>query len=159
MTILLDTCTVVDVLRGDRPHFRVRIQEALDAGTRLAISSLVLYELTYGAMISAKPDVELALIDSFVAHTHVEPWSAEDGLTAARTRSDLKKIGLPIGAMDVLIGGHALNRGWSLVTENIREFVRIDGLSLIDWSDPSGAREIDRTSWLASILNTPKEPK
>ncbi len=158
MTILLDTCTVVDVLRGNRPQFRARIGEALEAGTRLAISSLVLYELTYGALISAKPQVELALIDSFVAHTHIEPWSADDGLVAARIRADLKKIGLRIGAMDILIGSQALNRGWSLVTENIREFVRIDGLNIIDWSDPSGAREIDRTSWLAAFRNL-KDPK
>ncbi len=158
MTILLDTCTVVDVLRGTRPQFRARIGEALEAGRRLAISSLVLYELTYGAMISAKPEVELAMIDGFVAHAHVEPWSAEDGLAAARARTDLKKIGLRIGAMDILIGGQALNRGWSLVTENIREFVRIDGLNIIDWSDPAGARAIDRTSWLAAFRNL-KDPK
>jgi tRNA(fMet)-specific endonuclease VapC len=110
-------------------------------------------------MISAKPQVELAMIDSFVAHTHVEPWSAEDGLAAARARADLKKVGLPMGAMDILIGSQALNRGWSLVTENIREFVRIEGLNLIDWSDPAGARDIDRTSWLLAFLKTSKDPK
>ncbi len=158
MTLLLDTCTVIDVIREGRPHFRKRLREAVEAGTRVVISSPVLHELMYGAMISVKPDVELALIDGFVERTHVEPWLAEDAAVAARVRADLTKAGAPIGAMDVLIGGQALNRGWKVVTANVRDFLRVGQLTVIDWSDPSGVREFDQTSWRAAFRN-PKDPK
>jgi tRNA(fMet)-specific endonuclease VapC len=159
MTLLLDTCTVIDVIREGRPHFRQRLREAVEAGTRIVISSPVLHELMYGAMISAKPDVELALIDGFVERTHVEPWSAEDALVAARVRADLKKLGAPIGAMDVLIGGQALNRGWKVVTANVRDFLRVGPLTVIDWSDPSGVRELDQASWRLAAFRNLKDPK
>ncbi len=158
MTLFLDTCIVIDALRDDRPHCRQRINEAMQGGQQVAISSLVFHELTFGAMISAKPDVELALIDSFVDLILVEPWSAEDAISAARVRADLKKVGSPIGVVDALIAGQALNRGWNVVTSNVRDFIRIDDLSIIDWSDPAEARELDRASWLANLSKF-KDPK
>jgi tRNA(fMet)-specific endonuclease VapC len=159
VTLLLDTSIVIDVLREDKPHYRLRLQEAIGSGRQLVISSFVLHELTYGAMISKKPEMELALIDKFVERAHVEAWSAEDAISTARLRADLKKDGLPIGAVDALIAGQALNRGWSLVTANIREFIRVDGLTVIDWSDPAGSREIDRVSWALEMYSKSKERK
>ena len=159
MTLFLDTCVVINALREEKPHYRQRLREAREAGRRVAISSLVLHELTFGAMISAKPDVELALIDGFVGRAHIEPWSAEDAISSARIRADLQTAGTPIGVVDSFIAGQAINRGWSLVTDNLRHFVRIPDLAIMDWSDPAEARELDAAARLAALLSLFKDPK
>ena len=63
-----------------------------------------------------------------------EAWTAADAVRAASLRVHLKKAGTPIGPIDVLIAGQALERGWTLVTSNIKEFERVPGLAFEDWS-------------------------
>ena len=55
---------------------------------------------------------------------------------AGAIRSELEAQGLPIGPYDVLIAGQALARGLVLVTANTREFARVEGLAIEDWSAP-----------------------
>ncbi|MGC1304991.1 MAG: PIN domain-containing protein [Caulobacteraceae bacterium] len=161
--LFLDTCVVVDILRGGKDHYLLNLREAEAAGRQLTISSFVLHELTYGAMTSVRPDLHLNLLDAFIARAHIEPSTAEDAIAAARIRTDLQATGAPIGAVDSLIAGQAVNRGWSLVTSNLRDFVRVADLTVIDWSDPAGPREINqatRTAWMLTNLRRPlKEAK
>jgi tRNA(fMet)-specific endonuclease VapC len=70
----------------------------------------------------------------------VEPYetldfSIEAALAAAKIRATLEKAGTPIGSYDLLIAGQALARGLTLVTANSREFSRVDGLKIIDWTE------------------------
>jgi len=159
MNLCLDTNVVIEIFRGRRPHFRDRLGETELAGHELKLSALVLHELVVGAKISSVPERELNLVDGFVSRATVAPWTAEDAIVAASIRADLAKSGAPIGVVDALIAGQALNNGWAIVTANVREFIRVDGLTIIDWSDPAGAREIDRASWLLAFLKTSKDPK
>ena len=140
MTAFLDTCVVIDALDGGKPHYRARLEEAVAAPGGVVVSSFVLHELVFGAMISGRPQAELALVDRFVERARVEPWTAEDAIAAARVRADLRQTGMPIGAVDSLIAGQALNRGWNVVTSNIKDFIRVPGLTVVDWSDPAGPR-------------------
>ena len=94
----------------------------------------------------------------------VEPWTAEDAISTARVRADMKVMGSPLKALDALIAGQALGRGWSVVTNNVKDFIRISGLTIIDWSDPAAplelSREAMRTQWMLENLRRPtKEPK
>ena len=159
MTAFLDTCVVIDALCGGKPHYRARLEEAVEAPGGVVISSFVLHELVFGAMIGRRPQVELALVDRFVERAHVEPWTAEDAMAAARVRADLHATGMPVGAVDSLIAGQALNRGWNVVTSNIKDFIRIPGLTVVDWSDPAGARQMNRTEALAEVMRRLKEDK
>ena len=159
MPVFLDTCTVIDILREDKPYYRERLEEAVGRGEEIVISSFVLHELVFGAMVSVRPEAELAVVDGFVERARVEPWTAEDGIAAARVRADLRATGSKIGAVDSLIAGQALNRGWSVVTSNIKDFIRIPDLTVIDWSDPAGARQMNRTTALAEALRRLKEDK
>jgi tRNA(fMet)-specific endonuclease VapC len=159
MRLCLDTNVIVEIFRGRQRQFRDRLGEIATAGHELHLSALVLHELIVGAKISSVPERELNLIDGFVSRATVWPWTAEDAVVAASIRADLAKSGTPIGVVDALIAGQALNNGWAIVTANIREFIRVDGLTLIDWSDPAGAREIDRTSWRLAAFRNLKEPK
>ncbi len=159
MIAFLDTCVVIDALREDKPHYRRRVQEAVEVEGGIVVSSFVLHELVFGAMISPRPEMELALVDRFVERARVEPWTAEDAIAAARIRADQRATGSPVGAVDSLIAGQAMNRGWPIVTSNIKGFIRIPGLILVDWSDPAGARKFDHTAWRLALSRRPKEDK
>ena len=144
MTLALDTNIVVDVLRRTRPHLRDRLLEARAEGRPIVISAMVLNELAFGAFVSGQPDRQLARVDAFLSVYEIEPFTAEDALTSARIRAELQRKGASIGAFDTLIAGQALAREWTLVTANVRDFIRVEGLTLLDWSDPDTPRLYDR---------------
>ena len=114
-------------------------------GTPIIVSALVLHELAFGALVSSRPDLQLTRVDEFLDAYAIEPFTAEDALAAARVRADLRVRGTPIEDGDVLIAGHAISRGWTLVTGNVRDFIRVEGLNLLDWSDPEHPRAYDRS--------------
>jgi tRNA(fMet)-specific endonuclease VapC len=73
----------------------------------------------------------------FLTHgVEVLPIDDEDALVAGQIRATLRAAGTPIGPYDVMIAGHALRRGATLVTANIREFERVDGLTIKNWAVP-----------------------
>lgn len=134
MTFSFDTCILIDILRERRPDFRNRFSALVDQNARLNLCAVALHELNYGARISARPHFQLSRLADLTDMFTVQPWTADDAIGAARVRADLKVRGLTINAYDVLIAGQALARGWSVVTANVKDFGRIDGLSVIDWS-------------------------
>ena len=81
---------------------------------------------------SARPESNLAFVEE-MGLTMVE-LTREDAREAGRLRATLATAGLPIGPFDVLIAGQALARGLTLVTHNTREFARVDGLTVEDWT-------------------------
>ena len=62
------------------------------------------------------------------------PFTEDDADGATAVRIGLERIGQRIGAMDMLIAGQAISRGWTLVTANLHEFGRVRGLQMIDWT-------------------------
>ncbi len=134
MTLSLDANVVIELLRGQREQVRARFERARIDGATLKLCSIVLYELTAGAMASARPDRHMRDLDILLAAIEIEDWTADDARVAARLRADLALKGQGIGSLDTLIAGQALNRGWTMVTANTREFARIDGLTLEDWT-------------------------
>jgi tRNA(fMet)-specific endonuclease VapC len=126
---LLDTNALVQVLRGPASAVenRLRTLQPEDVG----VSSVVMHELYYGALRSARPVANLAVIEE-IGLTVVE-LSREDAREAGRLRAAVATAGLPIGPFDVLIAGQALARGLTLVTHNLRKLERVDGLAIEDW--------------------------
>jgi tRNA(fMet)-specific endonuclease VapC len=127
---LLDTNALVQVLRGpgSSVESRLRTLEPDDVG----VSAVVMHELYYGAFRSERPESNLAVVEE-IGLTVVE-LAREDAREAGRLRATLAAAGLPIGPFDVLIAGQAVARGLTLVTRNTREFARVDGLAVQDWS-------------------------
>ncbi len=157
MTLSLDSDVAIELMRHRRPQFRTRMDEAKAAGEIIRISSVVLFELTYGAMRSARADVQLGRVDALVSEIGVEPWTAEDAMIAARIRTDLEKNGTAVGPFDCLIASQAIRTGDVLVTGNVREFIRIPELSLMDWSDPDQPRRLDQETWRARLRRLTEE--
>lgn len=101
----------------------------------MCISSIVLTELLYGAEKSENPTKSLAVVEGMAARLEVLDFDAHAAAHAAEIRADLAKQGTPIGHYDVLIAGHARSRGLILVSNNLREFERVDGLRLENWME------------------------
>lgn len=144
--LCLDTNVVVDVLRRRRPHLRERLDAAKREGTAIYISSLVVQELAFGALTSSRPDLQLERMGEFIAAYDVEAFSGDDAMSAARVRADLEARGARIGGMDTMIAGQALARDWTVVTGNVRDFIRVEGLDLLDWTDPDEPRAYRRSA-------------
>jgi tRNA(fMet)-specific endonuclease VapC len=135
--ICLDTNAVIAVLNNKIPTFRMRIDAAIEAGRPLAISSIVLFELHYGAAKSTRPDRSAQRIADFLAGPiEVLPFDAEDAEEAGDIRAALERVGTPIGPYDVLVAAQARRRDALLVTANSREFARVARLKIEDWATP-----------------------
>ena len=127
---MLDTNLCIRVLR-DRPKgLRPRFNAEADA---LCISTAVSAVLLYGASKSAKPVENRRDVERFAARLGVLAFDADAAAHAAEIRAALERSGRGIGAYDVLIAGHARSRGLVVVTGNLGEFGRVEGLRCEDW--------------------------
>tara|TARA_R110000787_G_scaffold275411_1_gene383956 strand:- start:1844 stop:2200 length:357 start_codon:yes stop_codon:yes gene_type:complete len=99
----------------------------------LCISTVTQAELIYGAMKSAHPESNLATIEQFAARLTVLDFDTNAAGHYGDIRSTLEKQGNIIGPYDLMIAGHARSLGLTLVTNNMREFERVDGLRVEDW--------------------------
>lgn len=132
----LDTNICVRLIRN-RPLvggvLKDRINTYADA---LATSTVVLTELLHGAAMSADPPRERDFVVRLLARTSVMDFDASAAEHAADIKADLQRKGRLIGGNDILIAGHARSRGLIMVTGNLREFERVEGLRCEDW--PAG---------------------
>lgn len=106
--------------------------------TRLCISTVTLMELFYGAEKSSRASENLTIIESFASRLEVMPFDASAAAHTAQIRHVLAKIGTPIGPFDSQIAGHARSLGLTVVTNNIREFIRVPGIQVENWVTEPG---------------------
>jgi tRNA(fMet)-specific endonuclease VapC len=134
--IHLDANVAIALLNDRQPQVRARFDAALGAGMPLALSIIVFHELMYGAAASERRKANEDKIAIFIASARLAllPFEAADAREAADIRADLKRAGAPIGPYDVLIAAQARRAGTTLVTANTREFERVPGLTVVDWS-------------------------
>jgi tRNA(fMet)-specific endonuclease VapC len=131
---LLDTNTCVFVIRNKSQLTLQRLRQ--HAAGVVGICSITLAELRYGADKSQDPAKNHAALNSFLAPVEIVEFDAQAAGQYGNIRTDLERRGLPIGPLDTLIAAHALSLGLTLVTNNIREFRRVSGLSVEDWTVP-----------------------
>ena len=128
---LLDTNVCVDLLRGRAPALFQRLRgHAMD---NVAISTITLAELQYGAAKSARPTHHAELLARFCAPLAILPFDPAAAERYGMVRAALEREGTPIGPLDTLIASHALALGLTLVTSNEREFRRVAGLRVENW--------------------------
>jgi tRNA(fMet)-specific endonuclease VapC len=132
---MLDTNLCIHVLRDRPAGLRGRFSREADA---LCISTIVLTEPLVGAEKSNRPAENRREIDRFTARLGVLPFDVDAAAHAAEIRAHLERLGQAIGGYDTLIAGHARSRGLVIVTGNLREFSRVEGLRAEDWlADPA----------------------
>lgn len=135
MDYLLDTNACIALINGAPPNVRRRLQKVVEGGAQVFTSSVVLFELWYGADKSSRPQANSERVAVFLAGpVGVLAFEDLDARAAASIRAALEISGKPIGAYDILIAGQALARQLTLVTANVKEFSRIKGLNWEDWA-------------------------
>lgn len=132
MRYMLDTNICIYLINNRPAHVRTRF----DAHTigEIGISTVTTAELAAGVVKSGSARNRAAL-ETFLLPLEVAPFDERAAWRYADIRTDLERRGTPIGAFDMLIAAHALTLGCTLVTNNTREFARIDGLALENWAD------------------------
>jgi tRNA(fMet)-specific endonuclease VapC len=120
-----DTCALI--LRRTSAELLDRIQKVPLENQSMSVVTLA--ELLYGVQVSAKKKANRIAVDTLVRHVEVLDWSRAAAEHYAEIRADLKKRGQLIGANDLLIAAHARSLGVALVTNNVKEFRRVKGLS------------------------------
>jgi tRNA(fMet)-specific endonuclease VapC len=104
-------------------------------GTEIGFSAVAVFELRYGHARSDRLALSDRLLAEFLAPGIVIlPFDAEDAAHAGDIRAHLESMGTPIGPYDCLIAAQARRRGATLVTANGREFARVPGLVVMDWT-------------------------
>lgn len=128
---LLDTNICIYIAKHKPPAVRARFEQLSTAD--LAMSVVTFGELQYGAEKNQSRDQALAALRHLQIAIPVMPLSAAVGQHYGEIRSSLARVGQPIGNNDLWIAAHARAEGWVLVTNNEREFRRIDGLTVENW--------------------------
>ncbi|AGB83003.1 tRNA(fMet)-specific endonuclease VapC [Serratia rubidaea] len=130
ITHMLDTNIVIYVIkRRPREVLAVFNQHA----GKMAISAVTYGELVHGVEKSARQVENLRVVEDFVSRLDVLPYTDKAAAHYGNIRADLERKGTPIGVNDLHIAGHARSEGLVLVSNNLREFARIDGLRLENW--------------------------
>jgi tRNA(fMet)-specific endonuclease VapC len=99
----------------------------------MAISSITLSELIYGAEKSSHPNKNLDTIEKFISHLEVLSYDPTASQQYGRIKSQLERKGQMIGENDLHIAAHAISRSLTLVSNNLRGFERIPNLDLENW--------------------------
>ncbi len=99
----------------------------------LSISVITYAELQYGIERSSSKKMNQWIVDDFVSRLTVLSWDREAAKQYAVIRASLEKKGTPIGNMDFMIAAHAISNKYTLVSNNLREFKRIQNLKYENW--------------------------
>jgi tRNA(fMet)-specific endonuclease VapC len=127
---MLDTDICIHVMKRHPTPLQERFSRLAE---HLSISSITLAELHYGAQKSARRMDNLAAIEGFAARLAVLTFTRAAAAHYGDVRATLERIGKTAGSNDMLIAAHARSEGLIVVTNNEREFRRIDGLQVENW--------------------------
>jgi tRNA(fMet)-specific endonuclease VapC len=130
MRYLLDTNILSDLIRN--PQGRVANAIRVVGETLVCTSIIVASELRFGAEEKGSPRLA-AQLEAVLGAIDVLAFDVPGDATYGLIRTRLEQAGTPIGGNDLLIAAHALTLNCTLVTDNEREFARIDGLLLENW--------------------------
>ena len=101
--------------------------------SEIALPAIVLFELEFGVARSSSPRKRISQLKDFTDLVNIIPFGPAEAKAAAQIRLKLEKKGIPIGPYDVSIAASAKTNNLILVTHNLKEFKRFEGLQVEDW--------------------------
>ena len=131
ITYLLDTNICIYIIKKKPTIVFEKFQSIIPGN--IGISSITLAELQYGVSKSAFPDKNQNALQQFLIPLEIIDFDHSAAIYYGKLRSQLEKNGAPIGPLDMLIGAHAQSLKAVLITNNLKEFTRIEGLKVENW--------------------------
>jgi len=131
MLYMLDTNMCSYIIRNNPRGIYEKLKE-IELEDAVALSSIVVSELFYGARKKDSAKLQ-KVVSEFVEHFMIYDYDKISASYYADIRAKLEKTGQIIGAHDLLIAAHALSKDATLVTNNTKEFERVEGLILENW--------------------------
>ena len=131
MKYLLDTNVCIQILKGDSDRIKSKI--ATIPNEKISIPSVVRYELFYGAYKSNNQEKTLSRIIEFLDTFDTAEFNDDVAQVCGKIRASLEKKGKPIGPYDLMIAATAMKNDFVLISNNTREFHRIENIKLEDW--------------------------
>jgi tRNA(fMet)-specific endonuclease VapC len=128
---MLDTDACIALIKRRPETMRSRLCRL--SPEEVGVSGIVAAELWFGVEHSRKKRQNAGALKDFLNYVTLLDWPWEAGPLYGKIRTGLQKRGTPIGAMDLLIGSHALFLNAVLITNNTREFERIPDLQIENW--------------------------
>ena len=132
ISYLADTNIIGYFTRQNHPQLHQRVEQVL-RNNELAISVVTRAETRYGQALLQANDKRHASIDLLLEAIPTLLWTPDAADLYGAISAKLRKIGQPIGDLDVMIAAHALAENLILVTHNTKHFERIEGLKMEDW--------------------------
>lgn len=132
MTYMLDTNICIYFIKGKPQTVLQKLKDNMRSG--LAISAITLGELEHGVAMSEYPEKNAIALSQFLSIIEVLPFDDKAAAAYGQIHAELRRKGMLIGPLDMLIAGHAKATGMVLVTNNTREFERVEGLVVENWA-------------------------
>ena len=129
---MLDTNICIYAMKNRPEGVLQHLQDHIGS---LCISSITLAELWHGIQKSVFPEKSQRAFLKFSLILDILPFDDLAAIEYGKICAALQKQGTPIGTMDMLIAAHAKASDCTLVTNNMREFERVEGLRLVNWAD------------------------
>ena len=134
MNYLLDTNICVLLIRQKSPQVLARLTR--HSITDIGVSAITVAELQYGVQKSSHVARNQQALEQFLLPLAIVPFSADDAAAYGQIRAHLEVQGTTSGSLDLLIAAQAVHYHLTLVTNNMREFIRVPGLAIEDWAKP-----------------------
>ena len=133
MRYMLDTNICIYAIKHKPEKVFQRLQET--EPENVCISSVTYAELVHGVEKSVAVEKNRIALSLLLSNIEIVSFDVNAANEYGVIRADLEKKGTPIGPLDMMIAGHAISLGYTVVTNNIREFSRVKGLKIENWAD------------------------
>ena len=131
MRYMLDTNICIYVIKNKPKEVIERLKE--HEPSEICISSVTYAELIYGVEKSKAVNKNRIALTLLLADIEILSFDANAAESYGEIRAELERKGTPIGPLDMMIAGHTKSLGYTVVTNNIKEFERIVGLRFENW--------------------------
>lgn len=132
MRYMLDTNICIYAIKH-KPEIVFQRLQAIDP-ENVCISTVTYAELVHGVKKSAAVDKNRLALSMLLANIDILDFDVDAAVCYGKIRADLEKRGTPIGPLDMMIAGHAQSLGYTLVTNNEKEFSRVSNLKIENWA-------------------------
>jgi len=129
---LLDTNICIYAIKQKHEKLLDLLREK--SGEGLFISSLTVAELEFGVQNSRQVDRNRIALIKFLSYFNILNFDGSDAIEYGKIKTELRKKGQIIGQIDLLLAAQTVNREMTLITNNLKEFLRVDALKVEDWS-------------------------